>query len=203
MPWTRVAPESRGHRLWKQDRSTPWTLRGSVILGEPHQLSRGLGVLPCWVGTRTLQGGSEDLTSDAPQGLAPSAFPASPGTPGSEAPAFLGQRSRSRARGLLLRAEHLPQLCTRGWWLGRENQSASGTQPNTGRNLPRLSLPRSMISRRRKEMEGPVQSAPAPQSRAAALCLPQRAMKTEKNTVAGLSKRWLARAVAHAELIFQ
>lgn len=34
-------------------------------------------------------------------------------------------------------------------------------------------------------------------------CLPQRAMKTEKKTVAGLSKRWLARAVAHAELIFQ
>lgn len=33
--------------------------------------------------------------------------------------------------------------------------------------------------------------------------LPQRAMKTEKKTVAGLSKRWLARAVAHAELIFQ
>lgn len=36
-----------------------------------------------------------------------------------------------------------------------------------------------------------------------ALSLPHRAMKTEKKTVAGLSKRWLARAVAHAELIFQ
>lgn len=36
-----------------------------------------------------------------------------------------------------------------------------------------------------------------------ALCLPQRAMKMEKKTVAGLSKRWLARAVAQAELIFQ
>lgn len=39
--------------------------------------------------------------------------------------------------------------------------------------------------------------------RAAGLCSPQRAMKTEKKTVAGLSKRWLARAVAQAELIFQ
>lgn len=37
----------------------------------------------------------------------------------------------------------------------------------------------------------------------AELRLPQRAMKMEKKTVAGLSKRWLARAVAQAELILQ
>lgn len=33
--------------------------------------------------------------------------------------------------------------------------------------------------------------------------VPQRAMKTEKKTVAGLSNRWLARAVPHADTSFQ
>lgn len=52
-------------------------------------------------------------------------------------------------------------------------------------------------------MQEAVRVSPAPAAQGAGLCLPQRAMKTEKKTVAGLSKRWLARAVAQAELIFQ
>lgn len=36
-----------------------------------------------------------------------------------------------------------------------------------------------------------------------AVSLPHRAMKIEKNTVAGLSNRWLARAVPHAVISLQ
>lgn len=46
-------------------------------------------------------------------------------------------------------------------------------------------------------------SPPSARDGPAELRLPQRAMKMEKKTVAGLSKRWLARAVAQAELILQ
>lgn len=61
-------------------------------------------------------------------------------------------------------------------------------------------MPLRVTSRRGREEGRGHPRSPLPQS---GTRLPQRAMKMEKKTVAGLSKRWLARAVAHAELIFQ
>lgn len=85
-------------------------------------------------------------------------------------------------------------------------QAQRGTVPPP--SLPPMPSPgqRSLckMSRRKEGHGGTEAKSPLPRRRQAArLCLPQRAMKTEKKTVAGLSKRWLARAVAHAELIFQ
>ena len=88
-----------------------------------------------------------------------------------------------------------PQKC--------ENVSAKGLWCC---RLPALPAPLPGPGSRSQEEGEDAATPPSPPSARdgpAELRLPQRAMKMEKKTVAGLSKRWLARAVAQAELILQ